>query len=121
MSKASQNYLELVSQKILALEKAQNKNLNDISKKIFESIESGGVWNLFGSGHSHMAVEEAFHRAGGLIPINPMLEEYLMPHAGPSRNGPMERMPGLAQIIFDYYAPKSGEVLTVISNSGINQ
>lgn len=102
------------------LEKIDNANIELVAQKVFSSLVQGGVWNIFGAGHSHMVVEEAFHRAGGLIPINPFLEEYLMPHASPARNGPMERLSGLAKIIFDFYKPQKSEVLTVISNSGIN-
>lgn len=99
---------------------SQNDVISEGATQIFESLKNDGVWHLFGAGHSHMAVEEAFHRAGGLIPVNPWLETYLMPHAGPSRNGPMERLSGVAEVIFNTYGPKPGEVLTIISNSGIN-
>jgi uncharacterized phosphosugar-binding protein len=38
----------------------------------------------------------------------------------PQRNGPLERLSGLAQVIYEVYKPRKGEVLTIISNSGIN-
>src|ERR1035438_10310379 len=117
---AVEKYTSEVVSKIQNIAATQNQIIEKVSRKIFESLDGGGVWHLFGAGHSHMAVEEAFHRAGGLVPVNPWLEEYLMPHAGPSRNGPLERLSGLGKIIFDIYKPHSGEVLTIISNSGIN-
>ena len=107
----------LLSTQVEVLEKSANV--------IFESLNardpmSTSVWHIFGAGHSHMAAEEAFHRAGGLIPISAWLEDYLMPHGGPSRNGPLERLSGIAQVIFNFYNPLPGEVLTIFSNSGIN-
>lgn len=117
---AVSKYAEIAISKMQSLLKSQHTQIDQVSQKIYQSLVKGGVWHLFGAGHSHMAVEEAFHRAGGLIPVNPILESYLMPHAGPSRNGPLERLSGLAKIIFDIYKPQAGEVMTIISNSGIN-
>lgn len=120
MTKGQEAFLKSVTDALKAIGLAQESVLEEVAQGIFGSLSAGGVWHLFGAGHSHMAVEEAFHRAGGLIPVNPWLEEYLMPHAGPRRNGPMERLSGLAPIIFDFYKPLKGEWLTVFSNSGIN-
>jgi uncharacterized phosphosugar-binding protein len=117
---SAQNYTEIIVSKIENILRSQKAALDQAAQKIYESLKGGAVWHLFGAGHSHMVVEEAFHRAGGLIPVNPWLEEYLMPHASPLRNGPLERLSGLAQVIFDIYKPRTGEVLTIISNSGIN-
>lgn len=119
-SQALSGYLNIVSDKIQQLAMTQKPELEAVAQKIYKSLAHEGIWHLFGAGHSHMAVEEAFHRAGGLIPVNPWLEEYLMPHAGPSRNGPLEKLPGLAQVIYGFYKPEKGEILTIISNSGIN-
>jgi uncharacterized phosphosugar-binding protein len=113
-------YGELTLKKIADLQKSQSENLQKASKTIFDSLSKSGVWHLFGTGHSSIVVQEAFHRAGGLVPVNPWLEEYLMPQAGPRRNGPMEKLSGLNQVIFDLYKPQAGEVLTLVSNSGIN-
>ena len=37
---------------------------------------------LFGCGHSHILVEEAFYRAGGLVPVTPIFDTALMLHDG---------------------------------------
>ncbi|MGE3975898.1 MAG: sugar isomerase domain-containing protein, partial [Bdellovibrionales bacterium] len=64
--------------------------------------------------------EELFHHAGGLAPINPIFEAHLMPHSGPRRVGPLERLKGIGEIIFKCSDFRKGEVLILISNSGIN-
>jgi len=117
---AAQNvYLEKL-QKCIEHVKSQSQTIDQISQKIFASLKDGGVFHVFGTGHAHMIAEELFHRAGGLIPVNAMLEEYLMPHMGPARSGPMERLSGLAKIIFDAHDLRAGEPFLAISNSGIN-
>src|SRR5580658_5777362 len=103
-------YGEHIEKKISQLQKSQGDSLQKVAKTIFETLKKGGVWHLFGTGHSAIVVQEAFHRAGGLVPVNPWLEEYLMPQAGPARNGPFERLSGLSEIIFGLYKPLPGEV-----------
>ena len=98
----------------------QSDKIDRISRRILEAIRGGGVLHVFGSGHSQMVTEELFHRAGGLIPVNPIFEPMLMPSAGPRRVGPLERMAGVGQIIFSVQDFSSGEVLVLASNSGIN-
>src|ERR1700722_16984844 len=101
MADAVDRYTKLLNEKLSLAVKNNSESFKKATAHIFSSLNGGGVWHLFGTGHSSMAVQEAFHRAGGLIPVNPWLEEYLMPQAGPSRNGPMENLSGLAQVIFD--------------------
>jgi len=49
---------------------------------ITDSLLSDGVLHLFGTGHAHMLAEEAYSRAGGLAPVDAILELSLMPHSG---------------------------------------
>lgn len=100
--------------------KSQKKTFEDVCRRIYESLRTGGLLHVFGSGHSNVFAQEMFHRAGGLVPVNAWLEEHLMPHAGPKQVGPLERLSGLAPIMFKKYEPLRGEVLLICSNSGIN-
>jgi uncharacterized phosphosugar-binding protein len=89
---------------------------------IKDSIEQGGVWHVFGSGHSHAMCEELFYRAGGLAPVNAILDVNLSMFGGgsPTRGTNLERLEGYAKIIMASYDLRKGEVLLVVSNSGIN-
>jgi uncharacterized phosphosugar-binding protein len=94
--------------------------LERAAQAIFASLKADGVWHVFGSGHSHALAEEAFHRAGGLVPVNAIQEVFLTPLTPPVLSGQLERVAGVAKIILDGHDLRAGEVLTVISNSGIN-
>lgn len=118
-SKAQEYYLSEL-ERCMALFKSQSQVIENINRKIFENLKGGGVLHVFGSGHSHSFAEELFHRAGGLVPVNALLEDYLMPHVGPTQVGPMERLTGIADIILKKYDLRSGEILLLVSNSGIN-
>ncbi len=119
MKNGSYKYMEAIGEVLERIVQEQMENIEDTSQVIAKSLMDGGVLNIFGSGHSHMVVEEAFHRAGGLVPINAMNEQYLSPF-NPGRSGRLERLSGIADAILDFYKPLKGEVIIVISNSGIN-
>lgn len=67
-----------------------------------------------------MAAEEAFHRAGGLVPVNAVLVEWLMVHQGGRRASLLERQPGLGELIVSTEPVEEGDVFFVVSNSGRN-
>jgi uncharacterized phosphosugar-binding protein len=85
-----------------------------------DTVAGGGLVHVFGAGHSHMAAEEAFHRAGGLVPVNAVLVEWLMLHQGGRRAALLERQPGLGELIISTEPVEQGDVFFVVSNSGRN-
>lgn len=113
-------YYEVALTLLARIEKTQGEALDRAAEAIFVSLKEGGVLHVFGSGHSHTLAEEAFHRAGGLVPVNAILEDFLTPHFPPAMSGKFERLSGVARILLDYYDPRPGEVLIIASNSGIN-
>jgi uncharacterized phosphosugar-binding protein len=74
---------------------------------------------LFGSGHSHMVAEEVFHRAGSLMPLNPILDANLTLF-GQVNATLLERTTGYARVIIGSHDIRKGEVVIVASNSGVN-
>jgi uncharacterized phosphosugar-binding protein len=100
---------------------SQRARLIEVAQKMAETTRRDQRIFLFGTGHSHLLAEEGFYRAGGLANIVPMLIEHLMLHRLPSLGSRLERTPGLVDIILERYAPESGEMLFVFSNSGVNR
>ncbi len=84
-----------------------------------ETIGNGGIAHVFGSGHSHMMAEEVFHRAGGLMAFNAMLDINLTSF-GTLKAGQVERQEGYAPVVLNSFDVRPGEVVIVVSNSGIN-
>jgi uncharacterized phosphosugar-binding protein len=102
------------------IEATQSRAITEAARLVAESLLAGGVWHLFGTGHSHIISEEVYYRAGGLAPVNAILFPALMQHEGPATSTKLERFPGLARLILDKEDIRPGEVLTLISNSGKN-
>lgn len=102
------------------IEETQGEALEQAAKTIFHSLKRDGILHVFGSGHSNAVAQEAFHRAGGLVPVNLIQDAVLSPLTPPAVSGRMERLPGVASILLDRHDLRPEEVLIVISNSGIN-
>ena len=113
-------YYEAVIRLLGEIQQSQGGAIDQATDLIFASLSADGVLHLFGSGHSHLVAEEAFHRAGGLVPVNAMTEPFLTPLIPPRKSGRLERLSGIAEILLDYHEPLPGEVLLIISNAGIN-
>jgi uncharacterized phosphosugar-binding protein len=84
------------------------------------AIDRGGVGHVFGSGHSHMIAEEAFYRAGGLIPINPVLDQRLAFFAGALESTRAEREQGYVRTLLAREHIEPHDVAIIASNSGRN-
>ncbi len=74
----------------------------------------------FGSGHSHLLVEEMYYRAGGLNIVRPIWVPQLMLHQDPQQASRWEQTPGYSRTILDTVHWKAGDVVWLISNSGRN-
>ena len=99
--------------------RGQGKSIETSAEMIAGCIGAGGVVHVFGSGHSHMMAEEVFYRAGGLFAFNAMLDVNLTSF-GTLKAGMVERAEGYAPVILDSFDVRPGEVVIVVSNSGIN-
>ena len=106
------------------LSEAEQKNADTIADSsaatIAESIAAGGILHLFGTGHGHMLAEELFYRAGGLVPVNAILDPTLMLHESALASSLAERLPGYAEVVLSRYRVEPGETMIIASNSGRN-
>jgi uncharacterized phosphosugar-binding protein len=119
---AGKTYFKKVLKVLEKVQETQEEVIMQASQWIAESLEQDGVLHVFGSGHSHVISEDLFFRAGGFAPVNAILDVNLTMHGGgsPTRGTMLERLEGYAQIVLDNYDLRAGEVIIVVSNSGIN-
>src|SRR5690242_7541308 len=102
------------------LEEAERKNADTrvrLGETIAESIAAGGMLHLFATGHGHMLAEELFYRAGGLVPVNAILDSTLMLHESALSSSLAERLPGYAEVVLSRYRLEPGETMLIASNS----
>jgi uncharacterized phosphosugar-binding protein len=118
-------YWKLYLEKMIEAQQRMVEREADSVKKaaleITKSLHHGGVVHLFGSGHSHLAPEEAFYRSGGLAPVNALLDPSLMFHEGTEKSIALEKWEGYAtRFVIPKYDLRPGEVMIVFSASGRN-
>jgi len=98
---------------------SEGSRIETAAKWMAQSIADDGIVHLFGSGHSHMIAEEVFHRAGSLMPLNPMLDVNVT-FMGSVNATLLERSSGYGAVVVGSQDIRPGEVVIVISNSGVN-
>lgn len=114
-------YYEQICQLQAQVVETQMAVLETVAQKMAEVILAEGRIFAFGTGHSHMLVEESFYRAGGIAAAVPMFTPaILMLHESARMSSQVERMPELAAALLDEYEPQAGEMLFVYADSGVN-
>ena len=114
-----ERYFETIAGLIHKLHESQGPAIEQAAQMVADCIAGGGVIHVFGSGHSHMMAEEVYHRAGGLMAVDAMLDPNLTSF-GLLNAGALERTEGYAKVVLATYDVRPGEVVIVVSNSGIN-
>lgn len=113
-------YTKAVENLLEGIRKDNADTVAETAALVKRIVDGGGLVYVFGSGHSTILVEEAFHRAGGLIPVYPVMHDFLSPHTTPKISGKLERLEGVAPILFARSGAKKGDMMFIASNSGIN-
>jgi len=99
----------------------EEESIQAAAIEMAKRIRDGKTVFVLGSGgHSVMGAEEMFYRAGGLQPINAMLDTCVSLSQGGRHSTFLERTPNLARTLLDYYGVKKDDVIIVINVNGIN-
>lgn len=106
--------------KLTSLAVANQKALSQATELFAQAIVKDNMIQVLGTGHSHMIGLEGFIRAGGLGNINAILDSVLLTNDGALRGSAMEKLPGMAEIIWNDQNISPNDVVMVISNSGRN-
>lgn len=122
MIKEQQQYFDIVTK---TFERIANENpqLDEAAAIIASSISRGQLIHVIGTGgHSNIAAEECLWRAGGLAPINAILDAGTNLIHGAKRSNMIERMEGYVEKVFDNYSvgKTEGEVIIIANAYGIN-
>lgn len=106
-----EEYFEHIQGQLGTVLQRQQDQLHRAANSWATAIAADRMIYVFGSGHSRLIAGELYWRAGGLASVM-VLDD-------PSE-GAVERLEGYAKAITDPYDFGEGDVLIVISNSGIN-
>jgi len=111
MTNFVESYLANAIRLLQAIERDSGQAIHQAAEAVADAIERGGMFVLFGSGHSALTAKDAAYRAGGLAPVLAIDDV---------ADGDAERVEGVAKYLIARYEIRAGSVMAVISNSGIN-
>lgn len=113
-------YFHQVRELMNLIQHEEGKAIQQAASTITDCIQADGIVHVFGCGHSHMLSEEVFYRAGGLVPIQPILIEDVMLHKGAFRSSAFERKNEFADSFMKDIDIRPSDVVIIGSTSGIN-
>jgi len=95
--------------------------LDQAASKLADQIAVDRLIHIYGpGGHSNLASQEVFFRAGGLMHISAILDEGTLLSNGALRSMAVERTPGYGKLVIEDNRLASGDILIIANAYGIN-
>lgn len=113
-------YMEKVHELLQKTYETNKEQVGFLAEKVAECVKNDKLIHTFGTGHSHMIGIELFARAGGLGNVNAILDPDSLTAFGAQRSGALEKLTGIADVIFDHYKIEKNDMMIISSNSGRN-
>ena len=122
---ANLKYAESILGVVDKIDTTQADNIKKAAKLCADTIASGKMVHLFGSGHSVLPIQDMFPRYGGVVGWHPLMDPRLM-WSNVIRGGGarellwIERQEGYIKLFLQSYNLQEGEVMVVYSHGGLN-
>lgn len=118
-------YVEEVTKVVEKIDSTQAENIRAAAKLCAQTIFSGKLVHLFGSGHSVLPTQDMFPRYGGVVGFHPCMDPRLMWNnvIGPGGARELlwiERQEGYIKNFLQSFSFQEGEVMIVYSHGGLN-
>jgi uncharacterized phosphosugar-binding protein len=113
-------YIEKLIGLLRGLLDGQREKVDAAADIVAKAMTGGGVIHIFGTGHSSLIAQEPFMRAGGLLPVNAMLDPRVLMSAGSMASSAAEKTEGLAAEVLADHDARPEDAGIVVSNSGRN-
>lgn len=118
-------YIEEINKVIEKIDLTQADAIKEAAEICAETIASGKMVHLFGSGHSVLPIQDMFPRYGGVVGWHPLMDPRLMWSnvIGPGGARELlwiERQEGYIANFLQSYNLQEGEVMIVYSHGGLN-
>lgn len=119
MTSYAEQYTRAVRALLAEIDK-EERSIHEAAKLMSDTIIRDELIHVIGTGgHSNIGTYEMFMRAGGLAPVNGILDPGTLVSLGALRSSRIERTPGYAPAVLDAFNV-SGGVLIIINAYGIN-
>jgi uncharacterized phosphosugar-binding protein len=115
------DYLENVIKLLEEVRETQGEAIERAAQAVAGAILADRLVYVFGATHAGILAQELFYRAGGLVPVNPILPPGLTTDVRPATlTSRLERLPGFGAQVLAESPIAAGDVVIVHSVSGRN-
>ncbi|WP_060204062.1 sugar isomerase domain-containing protein [Sporosarcina koreensis] len=121
MSTLMMQYYEEITKYLQEITTDEQENIVNAAKVLADHIKKDKIFFVYGpGGHSNLAAQEVFFRAGGLMHASAILDEGTLLSGGALRSMAIERTPGYGRIVINDYGVDKGDLLIIVNAYGIN-
>lgn len=114
-------YLREIEGHLGSIAETESANLDRAARMLADHIKNDKLLFVYGpGGHSNLGTQEIFFRAGGLMHVNPILDEGTLLSSGALRSMAMERLPGYGRIVLRDSGIGKGDLILIVNAYGIN-
>lgn len=114
-------YLQKLTALCTQVAETQAERIDAACAFLAEEMGKGKLVYVWGTGgHDNRSAEELLWRAGGLAAFTVILDPGLSLMHGATKATKIERMPGYAKSVLDYYQVGKDDVLLLVNSYGIN-
>ncbi|WP_306120143.1 MULTISPECIES: sugar isomerase domain-containing protein [unclassified Roseitalea] len=114
-------YLQAINAQLSAIQNGQSGALGEAAARLADQIAADRLVHIFGpGGHSNLATQELFFRAGGLMHIAAILDEGTLLSNGALRSMAIERTPGYGRVVIADRGLGADDLLVLVNAYGIN-
>lgn len=115
------DYLTFVTELMQRILLEESESLQQAATRLADQIADDKLIYVFGpGGHSNLAAQEIFFRAGGLMHVSAILDEGTLLSNGALRSMAIERTPGYGSVVIKNHDLKDGDLLILVNAYGIN-
>ena len=117
---AWEKYFEELNKVVEKVRVTQGYNILKAAEILADTTQKGGIIYGFGTGHSHLVVDDAFWRAATPANYCALLEPSATGNQEITKSYQIENTYGIGKMIVDYHRISKDDCLIIISNSGNN-
>ncbi|HLS73182.1 MAG TPA: sugar isomerase domain-containing protein [Actinomycetaceae bacterium] len=115
------DYLKVITDLMDRIRAEEESAVSEGASLLADQIAGDRLIHVYGpGGHSNLASQEVFFRAGGLMHVSAILDEGTLLSSGALRSMAIERTPGYGRIVIEDNQLGEGDLLILVNAYGIN-
>ena len=118
--KAWEKYFDEIGKVITKVKETQSENIMKAAEILAKTTENNGIIYGFGTGHSHLVIDDAFWRAATPANYCALLEPSATGNQEITKSYYVENTYGIGKLIVDYHRITPNDCMIIVSNSGNN-